>query len=181
MARLLRQYKSTIYGNYRKAYTLYGLVAGIVMAVVTGIAYIIHKPINSPESYVTDITLFICMIIGSYLYRSQLPNQMVSFKELMQLNLGLAVVASLIYGITLVLYGNIIDDCFFARCTEIFTHNIELSDQPQEIKDNAIFAYQHYSAWHWASIGAFRSAVMGIIEAFLAALILRTEKQKLKD
>ncbi|MCQ2299136.1 MAG: DUF4199 domain-containing protein [Bacteroidales bacterium] len=181
MVRILRQYQSEIYGNYRKAYLLYGLYAGLIMSAFVLLSMICQRPLNAPESYGTDIVLFLSMVLFSYLYRRKLDEERVFFKELMLLNLGIGILGSIVYGLFLLLYGNVIDTDFFNRCLILYTANMNAAEQAtaEQIAD-AVAAYQNYKPLHWAFIGAFRSAVMGIICAFIAALILRTEQNQVK-
>lgn len=180
MAGVLRQYQSEICGNYRKAYLRYGLFSGLIMSAYVLFMRIIILPVSTPTGYGTDIALLLCMLLFSYLYRRTLPDERVFFKELMLMNLGLGVVAAVVYGLFLLLYGQVFDTDFFTRCMDDFVRNAQNADKPAEDIRRMVEAYQNYRPWHWASIGAFRTAVMAIIEAFVAALVFRTEKNVVK-
>lgn len=180
MARILRRYHSEIYGNYRKAYLLYGLVAGLIISVYVFFLRIIQHPISSPTTYGTDIALMLCMVASSFLYRRKLPNENVSLKEMMMFNLGLGIVAAFVFGLFLIFYGNVLDSDFTVRCHATYVQNFMDSDPDEETKANVLAAYANYTSKHWASIGAFRTSVMAIIESFITALIFRTEKGQVR-
>lgn|SRR5574344_657729 len=181
MRKVIRQYQSEIYGNYRKAYLLYGVLTGALISFYVLFLRIIILPVNSPETYGTDIALLLCMMFFSYRYRKQLPENRIFFKELMLLNLGIGVIAAIVYGLFLLFYGNVIDTEFFSRCLDTYINNMTNSEQPETQKAIVMEAYRRYQPLHWAAIGAFRTAVMGIMMAFIAALIFRTEKNVVKQ
>ena len=180
MAGFLKQYQSVIYGNYRKAYLLYGLYTGLIMSGYVLFMRIIILPLSAPETYGTDIAMLAAMLLFTYLYRKQLPDGKVFFKELMLLNLGTGVIAAILYGAFLALYGNAFDTEFFSRCTETYINNMTASDKPEAEIQKIVDAYRHYTTFHWSAIGAFRSAVMSIICAFIASLVFRTEQNVVK-
>ena len=177
---VLRRYQSVIYGNYRKAYLLYGLYTGLIMSAYVLFMRIIILPVSTPETYGTDIAMLACMLLFSYLYRKSLTDGKIYFKELMLLNLGTGVIAAVIYGLFLALYGNAFDGDFFNRCAETYINNMAATDKPDVEKEKIMEAYRNYKTFHWAAIGAFRSAVMCIICAFIAALVFRTEQNVVK-
>ena len=97
MARIFRRYKSTIYGNYRKAYLIDGALTGVVMSVVMLLRDLLAKsPMSSPENYITELVLAVGIFWSCYQYRRQLPDGKVTLKELMLLGLGIGVVSAIV-------------------------------------------------------------------------------------
>ena len=174
--KLLRRYQSDIYGNYRKAYFRDGAFTGLLLAVVVLFCKLIYYPICAPENYITDITLLVATLVFAYRYRSKLPVRKVFFKELMLYGLGLGIVAAVVYGLFLLLYGGVIDRDFPARCLEHFVHGEQQGSASEEQKAATIADMQTYKLHTWAFIGAFLTSVMSIMTAFIAALVFRTEK-----
>ena len=116
MASFFRRYKSTIYGNYRKAYCVDGVLTGVCMSALMAIRDLIaSKPMASPENYVTEIILAVGILWSTYQYRKQLSEGKVTFKELMLLGLGIGVVSALVYG-----HGS--DGCTRTKCRSGHCH-----------------------------------------------------------
>lgn len=100
MARIFRRYKSTIYGNYRKAYLIDGLLTGAAMSVIVAVRdWLAAKPMATPENYITEIILAVGIFWATYHYRKGLPEGKVTLKELMLLGLGIGVVSAIVYGL----------------------------------------------------------------------------------
>ena len=176
MAKIFRRYKSTIYGNYRKSYLIYGMVTGIAMFVILFVRdWMSDSPMSQPENFITELVMGVGIILFTYRYREQLPDKKVTLKELMLLGLGIGVVGSVVYGLLT-----------WVNCRSINTELVEFYNQerisvmePAESSAEAKAAVElvkKYTAGDWAFIGGFRSAVMSIILTFFAALIFRTEK-----
>jgi hypothetical protein len=176
MAKIFRRYKSTIYGNYRKSYLIYGMVTGIAMFVILFVRdWMSDSPMSQPENFITELVMGVGIFLFTYRYREQLPDKKVTLKELMLLGLGIGVVGSVIYGLLT-----------WVNCGSINTELVEFYNQerisvmePAESSAEAKAAVElvkKYTAGDWAFIGGFRSAVMSIILTFFAALIFRTEK-----
>lgn len=176
--RFIRRYQSEIYGNYRKAYLRDGLLTGALISAVVLFCKVIYYPIHAPENYVTDITLLVATLFFAYRYRKCLTDEKVSFKELMLYGLGLGVIAAILYGLYLLLYGSAIDTAFADRCLAHFTNGEINGAGTEEEKAQTIEVFNTYKLHTWAFIGAFRTAVMSIMTAFIAALLFRTEKFK---
>lgn len=178
MARFFRRYSSTIYGNYRKTYVLYGLMTGALMALVLTLwNALADKPQPEPENLVTEAVLLICTLFATYRYRHSLPDGRVTLKELMLLGLGIGVVSAVVYGLWTWFYCGVWQ-------TELVQHYIDsriaAMQQAEKATEKAVAQVQAYTAGDWAFIGAFRSAVMSIIITFFTALVFRTEKSKVK-
>lgn len=173
MSGLLRRYKSPIYGNYRKASLLYGAATGVIIFLFVVIQWLAGNAISAPETYSTDIVMGVCLFTFSYLYRKQLPEQKVFFKEIMILGLGIGFISGLVYGLSLLLYGQI-DVDFCERCISTRVSTIDPADGFDA--ENAIKLIKDYTLGDWAFIGGFRRAVMSIIIAFAAAIMFKTEQ-----
>ena len=174
--RLLRRYKSDIYGNYRLAYLRDGALTGLVLSVAVLVCKLLYYPIYAPENYVTDIALLVSTLFFAYRYRSRLPEKKVFFKELMLFGLGLGIVAAITYGVFLLFYGGVVDKGFATRCLEHFILGEQNGSASEEMKAETISVMRTYKLHTWAFIGTFRTAVMSIMTAFVAALVFRTEK-----
>ncbi|MBO7490436.1 MAG: DUF4199 domain-containing protein [Bacteroidales bacterium] len=179
--KFIRRYQSDIYGNYRKAYFRDGLLAGAAISAVVLFCKLIYYPIYAPENYVTDITLLVATLFFAYRYRSRLPEKKVFFKELMLFGLGLGIVAAVVYGLFILLYGSVIDHGFCDRCLNHFINGEMNGSGTDEEKAATIAVMRTYKLRTWAFIGTFRTAVMSIMTAFVAALIFRTEKNIVKQ
>ena len=118
--KFIRRYQSEIYGNYRKAYLLDGVLTGLLIGGAVSFCKLIYYPIYAPENYVTDVVLLVCTLLFAYMYRSKLPDRKVTFKELILFGLGLGVVAAIVYGLFLMFYGGVIDKEFAGRCLDHF-------------------------------------------------------------
>ena len=173
---ILRRYQSAIYGTYRVAALRDGLYTGLLLSAAVLFCKLIYYPIYAPESYVTDIALLVGTLFFSYRYREHLPGKKVFFKELMLYGLWLGVVAAVVYGFFLLLYGGVIDREFPSRCLEHFILGEQQGNSTDERKAETIAVMRGYKVYTWALIGAFRTAVMSIMSAFIAALLFRTEK-----
>lgn len=179
--RLIRRYKSEIYGSYRRAYLRDGALTGLVIAGVVFFCKIIYYPIYAPDNYVTNITLLVCTMFFAYRYRRGLPEGKVFFKELMLYGLGLGIVAGLVYGLFLLFYGSVVDEGFCDRCLAHFINGEMNGSGTDEEKEATVAVMRTYKLRTWAFIGFFRTSVMSIMTAFIAALIFRTEKNVVKS
>ena len=179
--RFLKQYQSDIYGDYRKAYLRDGLFAGLFISVVVLFCKLIYYPLNTPENYVTDLSLLAATLFFAYRYRAALPDGKVFFKELMLYGLGLGVVAAIVYGLFLLFYGGVVDKGFTARCLDHFIPGEMQGSATEQDTESTIQIMRGYKLHTWAFIGAFRTAVMAIMSAFVAALLFRTEKNIVKN
>ena len=178
--KFIRRYQSEIYGNYRRAYLGYGALTGAIIGGVVLFCKLIYYPIYAPENYITDITLLAATLFFAWRYRASLPDGRVTFKELMLFGLGLGVVAAVVYGLFLLLYGGVIDKGFPERCLNHFIIGEQQGVGTEEEKARTIEVMRGYKLHTWAFIGAFRTAVMSIMTAFLAGLLFRTEKAPVK-
>lgn len=173
MAGLLRRYKSPIYGNYRKRALLYGSLTGGVMFVFVVAYWLFGTPMATPENYVTDLVMAVCIFVASYHYRKYETEGKIFFKELMLVGLTTGLIASIIYGLLLMVYAVGIDVDFCSRCIQ---ERVNLMPQETEAEIEAVNMTMRYTNGDWAFIGFFRSAVMMIIIVFFAAIIFRTEQ-----
>ncbi len=179
--RFIRRYQSDIYGKYRIAALRDGTLAGLAIGAAVLFCKLIYYPIYAPENYVTDIVLLVATLFFAYRYRQKLPEGRVFFKELMLYGLLLGIVASVVYGLFLLFYGGVVDKGFAARCLEHFIAGEQRGAGTDEEKAATIAVMRTYRLHTWAFIGAFRTAVMSIMTAFVSALIFRTEKNIIKE
>ena len=79
MAKIIRRYQSEIYGNYRLAYATYGVLTGIVLAIVMLLhrALLPSNPPTSPESFESDVVLAVAIFVSAFRYRSTLPDKQI--------------------------------------------------------------------------------------------------------
>ncbi len=180
MARIFRRYKSTIYGNYRKAYLIDGALTGVVMSVVMLLRDLLAKsPMSSPENYITELVLAVGIFWSCYQYRRQLPDGKVTLKELMLLGLGIGLVSAVVYGLWTWLRCGVLDTSLVDYYNQQRIAVMEPAESSAEAK-MAVEQVRRYTAGDWAFIAGFRLAVMSIIITFFAALIFRTEKAPVK-
>ncbi len=176
MARFFRRYKSTIYGNYRKAYVIDGLLVGGAMSLIATVRdWLAAQPMATPDNYITELVLLVGTLWASYHYRKQLPDGRVTLKELMLLGLGIGVVSAVVYGLWTWLHCGIIN----SGLVDYYNQSRIGVMEPAETSEAAKVAIENvkkYTAGDWAFIAGFRSAVMSVIITFFTALVLRTEK-----
>lgn len=176
MARFFRRYKSTIYGNYRKAYVIDGLLVGGAMSLIAAVRdWLAAQPMATPENYITELVLLVGTLWASYHYRKQLPDGKVTLKELMLLGLGIGVVSAVVYGLWTWLHCGIINSGLVDYYNQSRIDVMEPAETSEAAKV-AIENVKKYTAGDWAFIAGFRSAVMSVIITFFTALVLRTEK-----
>lgn len=175
---ILRRYESTLYGNFRKEGVKAGLWSGGLLVVYLLVRWLANAPPDAPQTYFSDLILFGCMLMQSYLYRRNLPKQRVTLRELMQMNLWLCVVAATIFGLFTWLYGSAIDGDFVSRCVQRLIDDELAGNNVDEQKRQVVEVMKGYRAATLAWIAAFRTFVMGILWAFLSALLFHNEKGK---
>ena len=161
---IFHRYESEIHGNYRKGYLRFGTITGVVLMLYILVRYLMGKPAESPEAYLTDGIMLVSVFIFTYLYRNAMPEKKATLKELMLLGLGTAVVASVLYGLFLWAFGSAVPSQ-----TELFTRTMRGEEA-------LVSAPIHYWAAWWGIESAVKLAVLGGFGAFLAALLFRNEK-----
>ncbi len=139
------------------------------------VRWLANMPANSPQTYGSDLVLLACMLLASFLYRRKLPEQKVTLKELMQMNLWLSAVAAVLFGLFTWFYGTVVDGEFLQRCLQTLIEGEQQGSSTPEQKAQTIAVMQTYTASTLGSIAAFRTMVMSILWAFIAALLLRSE------
>jgi len=162
--RFFHRYRSTIHGNYRKAYLRSGLLTGVMLMLYLWVRYLMGNPAESPVSYLSDGILLVAGFLFTMLYRNALPDRKATLKELMLFGMGTAVIACVVYGVFIWIMG------FTARGQiELFTGTM---------MDNAPFTDYpaHYWSAFWGFVSAVIMAVLGGFGAFISALILKNEK-----
>ena len=162
--RFFHRYKSTIHGNYRKAYLRCGLLTGLMLILYLLVRWLMRNPAESPESYLSDGILLVSVFLFTMLYRNALQGGKATMKELMLFGMGTAVVASLLYGIYVWLSG-----IALPGQTELFSKTLTNAD------DFSRYPVGYWSAL-WGIVAAVKMAVLGGFGAFISALILKNEK-----
>ncbi len=172
---ILRRYESAIYGPFRKAGCVAGLWSGALLSAYLLVRWLANVPVNAPQTYGSDLVLLGCMLLAGFLYRRKLPEGKVTLKELMQMNLWLAAVAAVVFGLFTWFYGTGLDGEFLQRCLQTLIEGEQQGSSTPEQKAQTIAVMQTYTAGTMGSIAAFRTLVMSILWAFIAALLLRNE------
>lgn len=162
--KFFHRYNSTIHGNYRKAYLRCGLITGGLLALYIMVRYLMGSPAESPEAYMSDIIMLLAVSLFTLLYRNSLEEKKATLKELMLFGLGTAVVASLLYGVCLWLFGYAVPEQ-----TDLFTRTLRGEEA-------VLSAPSHYWAAWWGVESAIKLAVLGGFGAFVAALLFKNEK-----
>lgn len=176
MARVFRRYNSTIYGNYRKAYAIDGLLTGAAMAVITFLRDLLAgSAMGAPENYISELVLGVGIFWSAYQYRKGLEEGRVTLKELMLLGLGIGVVSAVVYGLWVWLDAGVINTALVQHYNEARIAVMDPAENSEEAR-LAVELTKRYTAGDWGFIAGFRSAVMSVIIAFFAALVFRTEK-----
>ena len=162
--RFFHRYRSTIHGNYRKAYLRCGLLTGLMLVLYLLVRWLLKNPAESTVSYLSDGILLVSVFLFTLLYRNSLPDRKATMKELMLFGTGTAVLACFLYGIYIWLSGIALPEQ-----TELFTKTLMKADD-----------YGEYPVGWWSAIvgmiTAVIMAVLGSFGAFIAALILKSEK-----
>lgn len=166
----LRKFESKIYGNYGRAAAKYGFFSGLIMMLVIMFRYWIIYPIKQPVSYTENIALFVLMIGSLVIYKRNLEEGRITFKEAFLLSFGVGVIASIMYGMFLYIYASFIDMEFCNRCFDFhrsLSSNANLSDEEIHFitKPSSI-----------AFSGILLSTTVSILWAFIMSIMLRNEK-----
>lgn len=167
--RFFHRYNSTIHGNYRKAYLRCGLITGGLLALYIMVRYLMGSPAESPEAYMSDIIMLVAVFLFTLLYRNSLEEKKATLKELMLFGLGTAVVASVLYGLCLWLFGYAIPEQ-----TDLFTRTLRGEEA-------VLSAPSHYWAAWWGFESAIKLAVLGGFGAFIASIVFRNEKSDIRS
>ena len=166
--KFFRRYDSTIHGNYRKAYLRCGLITGGLLTLYIMVRYLMGTPAESPEAYLSDGIMLLALFLFTLLYRNSLAEKKATLKELMLFGLGTALVASVLYGICLWLFGYAVPEQ-----TLLFTTTMRGASA-------VAAAPSHYWAAWWGIESAIKLALLGGFGAFIAALLFRNEKSALR-
>ena len=162
--RLFHRYKSTIHGNYRRAYLRSGLLTGVMLMLYLWVRWLMENSAESPVSYLSDGILLVGVFLFTMLYRNTLPDRKATLKELMLFGMGTAIMACLVYGVFIWIMGFAVP-----RQIELFT-NTMMENEP------FVDYPAHYWSAFWGFISAVIMAVLGGFGAFISALILKNEK-----
>ncbi|MDY5968602.1 MAG: DUF4199 domain-containing protein [Bacteroidales bacterium] len=155
-----------------------GVWTGLVLALYLVARWLLNKPVDAPQGFGSDIAVLAAMLFFSVRYRRTLPEKKVTLKELMQHNIWTGFVAALLFGISLWLYGTSVDGDLLNRCV---ARMIEFEQQDGNDRAETIATLEAYTLFTISWIGAFRTFVMSILWAFIAALLFQTEKAPVKE
>ena len=161
--RFFHRYRSTIHGNYRKAYLRCGLLTGLLLYIL--VRYLMGMPAESPEAYLSDGIMLVSVLLFTLLYRNALEEKKATQKELMLFGMGTAVVASVLYGVFVWAFGSAAPSQ-----TVLFTQSLsgkEIMESDPEL---------HYWAALWGIVSGVKLALLGGFGAFVSALVFRNEK-----
>ncbi|MBR4773221.1 MAG: hypothetical protein IK010_02180 [Bacteroidales bacterium] len=158
---IFHRYKSTIHGNYRRAYLRSGLVTGLLLAAGHMALHTHHSSLITDHStLILNIVLMVAVFLFTAWYRHSLPDQRITLKESMLFGMGLSLVAALLYALLLLILYLLLPS------TDL---RLPTSDYPA-----------HYWAALWAIVAAVGTLLLGSFSAFLAAIFLRNEKSEIK-
>ncbi|MBR5092092.1 MAG: hypothetical protein IKX32_01275 [Bacteroidales bacterium] len=158
---IFHRYKSTIHGNYRRAYLRSGLVTGFLLAAGHMALHTHHSSLITDHStLILNIVLILAVFLFTAWYRHSLPDQRITLKEAILFGMGLSLVAALLYALLLF----ILQTTFYNLLPPPPS-----SDYPP-----------HYWAALWAIVAALGTLLLGSFSAFLAAIFLRNEKSEIK-
>lgn len=164
------RYKSTIHGNYRRAYLQGGLVVGLLLAAYILSRWLMGRPVESPLSYVSDAILLVLLFLLAAYYRRSLPEGRVTLKELMLLGIGSSAVAAIVYGLLLWLFQRVFPD------QTLLFNEIMVPDNPES---NVAYPIGYWAAW-WALLAGVEVLLLGSFGGFLAAILFKNEKSEIK-
>ena len=157
---IFHRYKSTIHGNYRRAYLRSGLVTGLLLAAGHMALHTHHSSLITDHStLILNIVLMVAVFLFTAWYRHSLPLQRITLKEAMLFGIGLSLVAAPLYALLL----------FILQTTFYNLLPPPSSDYPP-----------HYWAALSAILAALGTLLLGSFSAFLAAIFLRNEKSEIK-
>lgn len=180
---LIKRYESEIYGNYKKGWLLYGLYTGLIMSFSVLLRYFLTYPMDTPSTWIDNIVLFLCMFIFTYLYRKKLYMGNIFFKEVYILNLGIGVVAGVIYGLFIWYYGTSVDTELVQRYVEnqeyIYINNWEGTDEDMKARIDEIKSMA--SVQYLSIMGGILTMVTSLMIAFIVGLLLRTQKNVVRQ
>ena len=162
--KFFHRYKSTIHGNYRRAYLRCGLLTGLMLILFLLVRWLMDNPAESPISWLSDGILLVAVFLFTMLYRNTLPERKATLKELMLFGIGNAVVACLLYGIYIWVAGFALPGQI-----ELFTNTLK---EPGEFAQYPA----HYWSALWALVSGVIMSILGGFGAFISALILKNEK-----
>ena len=167
---IFHRYRSTIHGDYRRAYLRSGLLTGVLLALYILVRLLMGSAVESPVSLVVDVILLVLVVLLTARYRNSLPEKKITLKEAMLFGMGTAAVAGVVHG--LLLYALLMTS---AQQTVLFT-NTMLGENTVDCQNPQL----HYWAAWWAIVAGVETIVLGAFAAFLAAIFFRNEKSEIK-
>lgn len=179
---VIKQYQSSIYGNYKKKWFRYGFLMGLALIAVIVLRYAMIYPISLPVSILQNIILVALMFGFTYLYRKDNPDKKLTFKESYLLNIGVGVIAGIIYSAFLWFYATYIDNDFCARYIDsqiieyekLTISDVEIVQRIDELKGFSTPTNLAFRAFMEISI-------ISILFALIVSIFMRTEKAPIRE
>ncbi|MCH3923948.1 MAG: DUF4199 domain-containing protein [Bacteroidales bacterium] len=171
--KLLRQYSSTMHGNYKKASLGYGIVMGIVMSLILLVRYLIYMPAKAPITTIDEIALLVLMAIATIIYKNGLKDKRITFKEAYMIAFLSAIVCVIIYGIFMYIYTVGIDKDFQNHCIETLRKN------PKYIKYTPSQMKEMVKVSNIVMQSIVSNLVMSVLWAMVVGVIFRNEKSEI--
>lgn len=167
---IIRQYHSTMHGNYWAAILKYGLVCGVVISFMVLFRKWIYFPLSTPNDYIQDFSLLVCLFVAVLVYKRSLPQKQITLKEAYIVAFGCGIVAAVVYGMFLLLYSKYIDADMPFRYFAIQRAVEQNKMQPDSV------LREFTSSRYIALMGIIFMAILSVIEALVVSAILRNEK-----
>ncbi len=168
--KFFHRYKSSIHGNYRKAYLRCGALSGVLLMLYVMVRYLLGVPAEAPEGYAVDGILLAAVVLLTLLYRNALEEKRATLKELMLFGMGTAVLASVLYGLFLWCWG-------LSVPSQTVTFTKSMANQDILVTDPQL----HYWAAWWGIVAGVKLAVLGAFGAFLGAIFFKNEKAEIQS
>ncbi|MBR1768921.1 MAG: DUF4199 domain-containing protein [Bacteroidales bacterium] len=179
MNSFVRQYQSTMHGNYLWASVKYGILMAIGLSASLTLRYILGHPANAPVAYDETWVVFIALIVMSLVlvfhYRRHLREKKISFKEGFLLTFYSSLIACAIYAGFMYFYSVYIDkgiESFQDRTIDVMTRSLA-ECEGKEIKDIHLPEMPYLVLY-----GMILNMIMSILVSFLTGIICRNERSK---
>lgn len=167
---LIRQYRSTMHGSYWTAIIKYGALCGVFLSFVVLFRFWIYLPLSTPNDYVQDFSLLVCLFVAVWVYKRSLEDKKITLKEAYIVALGCGIVAAVVYGMFLLLYSRYIDVDMPQRYFDIQ----RAVEQNAQHPDSTLREFT--SSRYLAAMGMIFISILSVIEALVVAVIMKNEK-----
>ena len=111
----MRKNLSTTQSIKRRKVLTYGFLGGSGLVMIVLLRFAMVFPIYIPVSVLDAIALLMLMFTFTYLYRKDSANRKLTFKDAYLLNMGLGLIAAVIYAVFMLFYASYIDTSFSSR------------------------------------------------------------------